>query len=172
MRGPGVAQPLMTRQLATPSPHPPEAPVRAGMKACPITATDALFGRKWTFAILRDIVYFRRTRFHEFMDANPGLTARVLARRLRELVQEGILERKGSGRYVRYSLTRRGEDTKPILAAIYNYGIRNRPADVFKDARPRPLMRVLPEWDEKFIVGLFRLDQEPGEVPMPAGVGK
>lgn len=146
---------------------PEEAPVRAGMKACPITATDALFSRKWTFAILRDIVYFRRTRFHEFMEANPGLTARVLARRLRDLVDEGILARTGSGRYVRYSLTHRGEDTKPILAAIYNYGIRNRPAAVFKDAKPRPLTRVLPEWDEKFLVGLFRLDQEPAEPPMP-----
>jgi DNA-binding HxlR family transcriptional regulator len=146
---------------------PEGAPVRPGMKACPITATDALFSRKWTFSILRDIVYFRRTRFHEFMEANPGLTARVLARRLRDLVNEGILDRKGSGRHVRYSLTARGEDTKPILAAIYNYGIRNRPADVFKDARPRPLTRVIPEWDEKFIVGLFRLNEEPAEIPLP-----
>ena len=146
---------------------PEGAPVRAGMKACPITATDALFSRKWTFAILRDIVYFRRTRFHEFMEANPGLTARVLARRLRDLVNEGILARTGSGRHVRYSLTHRGEDTKPILAAIYNYGIRNRPADVFKDAKPRPLTRVIPEWDEKFLVGLFRLDQEPADLPLP-----
>jgi DNA-binding HxlR family transcriptional regulator len=146
---------------------PEDAPVRPGMKACPITATDALFSRKWTFAILRDIVYFRRTRFHEFMEANPGLTARVLARRLRDLQEEGIVERKGSGRHVRYSLTHRGEDTKPILAAIYNYGIRNRPADVFKDAKPRPLTRVLPEWDEKFLVGLFRLDQEPAVAPLP-----
>ena len=167
-----MALPL-PRQVATaPSPYPPEAPVRTGMKACPITATDALFSRKWTFAILRDLVYFRRTRFHEFMDANPGLTARVLARRLRDLVQEGILERKGSGRHVRYSLTRRGEDTKPILAAIYNYGIRNRPADVFKDAKPRPLTRVVPEWDGTFIAGLFRLDEEPSEIPLPADVGK
>jgi DNA-binding HxlR family transcriptional regulator len=150
---------------------PEGAPVRPGMKACPITATDALFSRKWTFAILRDIVYFRRTRFHEFMEANPGLTARVLARRLRELVQEGILDRRGSGRHVRYSLTHRGEDTKPILAAIYNYGIRNRPQDVFKDAKPRPLTRVIPEWDEKFLVGLFRLDQEPAEIPLPLDVG-
>ena len=146
---------------------PPEAPVRPGMKACPITATDALFSRKWTFAVLRDIVYFRRTRFHEFMEANPGLTARVLARRLRDLVQEGILERKGSSRHVRYSLTQRGEDTKPILAAIYNYGIRNRAQEVFKDAKPRPLTRVLPEWDEKFIVDMFRLHEEPAEIPLP-----
>ena len=150
---------------------PEGAPVRPGMKACPITATDALFSRKWTFSILRDIVYFRRTRFHEFMEANPGLTARVLARRLRDLVHEGILDRKGSGRHVRYSLTARGEDTKPILAAIYNYGIRNRAQDVFKDAKPRPLTRVLPEWDEKFIVGMFRLHDEPAERPLPMDVG-
>lgn len=157
-----VAQP---RSLA------PEAPVRPGMKACPITATDALFSKKWTFAILRDIVYFHRTRFNEFMAANPGLTPRVLARRLRDLTTEGILERRGSGRHVRYVLTPRGEDTKPILAAIYNYGIRNRPSDVFKDAKPRPLTQVLPEWDEKFLAGIFRLHEAPADRPLLLDAG-
>ena len=154
-------------QLDTPSRYPVEAPVRNGMKACPITATNTLFGKKWTFAILRDVVYFRRTRFQEFLAANPGLTDRVLARRLDDLVREGILERTGRGKMVRYRLTQRGQDTKPILAAIYNYGIRNKPEQVFKDARPRPLKRVLPEWDEKFLAGIFRIDQDPVEMPLP-----
>ena len=148
--------------------YPPEAPVRSGMKACPITATNTLFGRKWTFAILRDVVYFRRSRFQEFLAANPGLTDRVLARRLDDLVAEGILERTGRGKMVRYRLTLRGQDTKPILAAIYNYGIRNRPEQVFKDARPRPLHRVLPEWDEKFLAEIFRIHDDPVELPLPS----
>lgn len=143
---------------------PPEAPVVPGMKACPITATNALFSKKWTFAVLRDVVYFRRTRFAEFLAANPGLTDRVLARRLNELVAEGILERTGRGKAVRYALTERGKDTRPILAAIYNYGIRNRPEAVFKDARPRPLKDVIPAWDARFLERLFRLDLEPGAV--------
>lgn len=151
--------------------YPPEAPVRAGMKACPITATNALFGKKWTFAILRDVVYFRRSRFQEFLAANPGLTDRVLARRLDDLVDEGILERSGRGKMVRYRLTHRGQDVKPILAAIYNYGIRNRPEAVFKDAKPRPLHRVLPEWDEQFLAGIFRIHDEPAEMPLPSDAG-
>lgn len=161
------------------APLPAEAPVRPGMKACPITATNVLFGKKWTFAILRDVVYFRRTRFAEFLSANPGLTDRVLARRLNELVAEGILERTGRGKAVRYGLTERGKDTRPILAAIYNYGIRNRPDQVFKDAQPRPLRQVIPEWDADFLVKLFRVDEAPGsegpgltlEVPAPRDFG-
>ena len=144
-----------------PERYPPDAPVRAGMKACPISATNALFGKKWTFALLRDVVYFRRTRFQEFLAANPGLTDRVLARRLDDLVDEGILERTGRGKMVRYRLTARGQDVKPILAAIYNYGIRNKPEMVFKDAKARPLHRVLPEWDEQFLAGIFRIRDEP-----------
>jgi DNA-binding HxlR family transcriptional regulator len=140
------------------------------MKACPISATDMLFSKKWTFAVLRDVVYFRRTRFADFLAANPGLTDRVLARRLNELVAEGILERSGRGKTVRYRLTERGKDTRPILAAMYNYGIRNRPEAVFKDARPRPLRQVLPEWDAAYLERLFRVDETPGPAP-PAGPG-
>lgn len=140
---------------------PPVVPVRPGMKACPVTATNELFGKKWTFAILRDVVWFGRTRFAEFLAANPGLTDRVLARRLKDLVEEGILHRSGNGKYVRYALTAKGEDVLPILAAIYNYGIRNRPELVFKDGRARPLNEVLPEWDEKFLARIFRIEREP-----------
>lgn len=143
---------------------PPLAPVRPGMVACPVTATNALFSKKWTFAILRDVVWFNRARFAEFLAANPGLTDRVLARRLHDLVDEGILRRSGNGKYVRYHLTPRGHDTKPILAAIYNYGIRNKPELVFKDARPRALGEVLPEWDEKFLGHIFRIGQGPAPV--------
>ena len=156
----------MDQHLRTPT-LPPEAPVRPGMKACPITATNSLFGRKWTFAILRDVVYFRRSRFQEFLAANPGLTDRVLARRLDDLVTEGVLERTGRGKMVRYRLTSRGQDVKPILAAIYNYGIRNRPEQVFKDAKPRPLQQVLPEWDEKFLAKIFRIHDQPAQMPLP-----
>lgn len=168
---PALASPP-ARPAGAASALPPEAPVRPGMKACPITATNALFSKKWTFAVLRDVVYFRRTRFAEFLAANPGLTDRVLARRLNELVAEGILARSGRGKAVRYALTERGKDVRPILAAIYNYGIRNRPEAVFKDARPRPLNQVLPEWDAQFLVDLFRVDEPvqpdaPPEIPMP-----
>ena len=156
-----AASPLAGPDRPASAAFPPEAPVRAGMKACPIAATNVLFGRKWTFAVLRDVVYFRRTRFAEFLAANPGLTDRVLARRLNELVAEGILERSGRGKAVRYSLTERGKDTRPILAAIYNYGIRNHPGKVFKDARPRPLRQVLPEWDAAYLERLFRVDEAP-----------
>lgn len=159
---------VVNRSARLSSPLSVETPVRPGMKACPITATNALFGKKWTFAILRDVVYFRRTRFQQFLAANPGLTDRVLARRLDDLVSEGILERTGRGKMVRYSLTARGQDTKPILAAIYNYGIRNKPEQVFKDARARPLNRVIPEWDEKFLAQIFRIHDEPAEMPLPS----
>lgn len=145
------------------------APVRPGMKSCPIDAIHPLFGRKWTLAILRDVVYFGRHRFAQFLKANPGLTDRVLARRLNELVREGILHRDGRGKGVRYSLTPRGQDTEPILAALYNYGIRHHADKVFADARPRALARVLPEWDGRFLASIFRVDEEPAQAMVNAG---
>lgn len=146
-------------------------PVRPGMKSCPIDAAHPLFGRKWALAILRDVVYFRRSRFAQFLAANPGLTDRVLARRLNELVREGILAREGRGKSVRYSVTARGQDTEPILAAVYNYGIRHHADKVFVDAKPRALNGVLPEWDAGFLAAIFRLDVEPSPEPEPSMPG-
>ena len=84
-------------------------------------------------------------------------------------MHEGILRREGRGKGVRYSLTPRGQDTEPILAALYNYGIRHHADKVFADARPRALAGVLPEWDGRFLASIFRLDEEPA--PTAAGPG-
>ena len=75
--------------------------------------------------IVRDVAFLRLCRFGQIRRNNPGLTARVLSRRLRQLVAEGLLERVESEGGVRYELTAKGEDSVYILLAILRYGMRH-----------------------------------------------
>jgi DNA-binding HxlR family transcriptional regulator len=80
--------------------------------------------KKWTLLILRDMAFLRLNRFSEFLRNNPGLTPRVLSRRLKEMQAERLLIRSGSGKAVTYALTPRGQDAVYILLAFLRYGLR------------------------------------------------
>jgi DNA-binding HxlR family transcriptional regulator len=75
--------------------------------------------------IIRDVAFLDLHRFGEIRRNNPGLTARVLSRRLRQLVTAGLLDRTQQGRDVLYNLTNKGEDAVYILLAVLRYGIRH-----------------------------------------------
>lgn len=56
---------------------------------CPIKTSLGIMGKKWTMLILRDIGILGVDRFNRLLDSIPGLTARVLSMRLKEL-ERGI----------------------------------------------------------------------------------
>ncbi|MFI5417833.1 MAG: winged helix-turn-helix transcriptional regulator [Candidatus Lutacidiplasmatales archaeon] len=82
-------------------------------------------GRKWTLLIVRDLAFLKLHRFAQFRRNNPGLSPRVLARRLREMERDGLVRREAEGRTVRYHLTERGEDAAVVLLAFLRYGLRH-----------------------------------------------
>ncbi len=114
---------------------------------CPIKASLGVLGRKWSLILLRDLAFVGIDRFSGFIDNNPGLTPRVLSRRLQELREEGIVTRivdPDDDRSVTYELSERGRDAVPILTAFIAYGIRHHAGEVFADAQPRDLPEVFP----------------------------
>ena len=92
----------------------------------PIRSSVKSLGAKWTLLILRDIAFLRLNRFGGILRNNPGLTARVLSRRLGEMRREGLVERKVSRSEVSYKLTSRGEDAIFILLAFLRYGLKHQ----------------------------------------------
>jgi DNA-binding HxlR family transcriptional regulator len=83
-------------------------------------------GSKWTLLLLRDMGFLKLTRFNQFLKNNPGLTPRVLSRRLREMQAERLVIRSTAGREVSYSLTERGADAVYILLAFLRYGLKHQ----------------------------------------------
>src|SRR5438094_4361502 len=94
-------------------------------QADPSRESGKWLGRKWTLLILRDMAFLKLTRFGQILRNNPGLTPRVLARRLRQMQQERLVERIVTKEKVAYRLTSRGEDAVFILLAFLRYGIRH-----------------------------------------------
>jgi DNA-binding HxlR family transcriptional regulator len=98
-------------------------------QADPIRESLKLLGRKWTLLIIRDIAFLKLQRFGEILRNNPGLTPRILSRRLEQMTKEGLLRKvknAGLGQQIyQYYLTSKGEDAVYILLAILRYGIRH-----------------------------------------------
>ena len=96
---------------------------------CPhFHAAIELIGKRWTGAIV-----FALTdgplRFGELVKAVPGLSDRLLSRRLRELEEEGLVEREvepGSPVRVTYSLTKAGVELGPAIAELKSWATRWR----------------------------------------------
>lgn len=97
-------------------------------QADPLRESVRRLGSKWTLLILRDMSFLKLDRFGKILRNNPGLSPRVLSRRLREMQAEGLVERLVEGEDVRYRLTPRGEDAVFILLAFLRYGIKHHPS--------------------------------------------
>ncbi|MFC7614524.1 winged helix-turn-helix transcriptional regulator [Actinokineospora soli] len=97
---------------------------------CPIVRAVELLGDRWTLLIVRDMLT-GATRFNELARGLPGLSRPLLSRRLRQLGKAGVLTRDGGG----YHLTRAGQDLKPLVFGLADWGARH----AFGDPRPDEL---------------------------------
>ena len=81
-----------------------------------------LIGRRWIGAILRVLMSSEPRRFNELLAAIPGLSDRLLTERLRELTEQGIVERVPapdiSPIAIQYRLTKSGRDLEVVVRAI------------------------------------------------------
>jgi DNA-binding HxlR family transcriptional regulator len=85
-----------------------------------------LIGKRWTGAIVCALTE-RPMRYRELGKAIPGLSDRLLSQRLRELEEEGLVERQveaGSPVRVTYSLTAAGQELDPVLSQLKSWARR------------------------------------------------
>lgn len=98
-------------------------------KNCPMTATMKVVGGKWKFIILNLISLGAPIRFTSLKKKISGITQSVLTTSLRELEEEGIIERKTFPEVpprVEYSLTSKGKTLEPILKTLCGWGWKHR----------------------------------------------
>lgn len=97
---------------------------------CPIARAVEVLGDRWTLLILRDMLV-GSSRFNELARGLPGLSRGLLSRRLRQLVDAGLIQRTEDG----YELTAAGEDVRPLVFGLAEWGSRH----AFGDPRPDEL---------------------------------
>jgi DNA-binding HxlR family transcriptional regulator len=97
---------------------------------CPIARSLDRVGEWWNILILRDAMH-GLSRFDQF-EKSLGIAPNMLTRRLKSLVETGLLERHiYSERPPRfeYRLTEVGRDFKPVLLALLAWGNRHFASD-------------------------------------------
>jgi DNA-binding HxlR family transcriptional regulator len=84
---------------------------------CPVNFALETFGDRWTLLILRDIIFRGKRTYGDFLKSEEGFATNILASRLGQLIEGGILVREGhaDGRKDSYTLTDKGLDLIPLL---------------------------------------------------------
>ncbi|MCW3157680.1 winged helix-turn-helix transcriptional regulator [Micropruina sonneratiae] len=99
-------------------------PTRAYGQYCGLSRAAEILGQRWTLLILRDLLVGPR-RYSDLAAGLPGIPSNLLATRLKELEQDGLVVRQaraGADRSVVYALTPRGEELQPALDALSRWG--------------------------------------------------
>ena len=88
---------------------------------CPLEYGIAVFGGKWKSRIICVLSANERLRYSEIRREMYNITDAVLAATLKELIENGIVDRKSYDEIppkVEYSLTQKGKSVVPILQSI------------------------------------------------------
>ena len=127
---------------------------------CPVAKAAEVFGDRWTPIIMRELCFGTRA-FGELLDAAPLISRTVLAQRLKELAQAGVvhIEAKPKGKGHLYRLTQAGEDFRPIVELMSIWGQRWGQGLIGPD-----------DLDPKMLVWGMRRQIDPAEIPAPGFV--
>ncbi|MCP1649649.1 winged helix-turn-helix transcriptional regulator [Pseudomonas nitroreducens] len=125
---------------------------------CPVAQALDLIGDSWNVLILRE-AFYGSTRFDQF-HARLGIASNVLTRRLRALVDSGLLQRRQYHDHpprFEYLLTDRGRDLRPVLLTLLQWGQRHAAmataAELVDTRTGQPVRIVLVDADSGEAIG-------------------
>lgn len=94
---------------------------------CPFSYALDILGDKWTLLIMRDMIFFGKHTYGDFLKSPEGIATNVLASRLLQLEENGIItksEHPGSRAKYLYRLTPKGIGLIPVMEEIYLWAER------------------------------------------------
>src|ERR1700675_579630 len=92
---------------------------------CPVEACTEVIGGKWKGEILFILFSDGTKRHSELRKLIPGATQRMLTTQLRELEEDGVVERKVYAQVppkVEYSLSQSGQSLRPVIDTMFEWG--------------------------------------------------
>lgn len=106
---------------------PPPVSALDNPEGCPITSVLSVLGGKWKIPLLWHLRE-ETLRYSALRDRLPGISERMLVRSLKELQQDGLVERTSYPEVpprVEYALTERGASLTPVLSRLAAWGIEH-----------------------------------------------
>lgn len=126
---------------------------------CPLSYSLDLFGDRWTLLILRDMIFFGRCSYSEFLHSYEKIASNVLSERLQTLQANGFIKKHTApskkSKFI-YTLTDKAIALIPAITEIILWGDQYSPYRM-----PAILSEMLKKNKEKTICALaVRLKRE------------
>jgi len=99
--------------------------VRTYGQACALAKTLDVVGDRWTLLIVRELMIRGGCRYTDLQVGLPGIATNLLAERLTELTEAGLVSREAAPPPVAttlFRLTRRGAELGPVVDALGRWG--------------------------------------------------
>ena len=91
---------------------------------CPVAKAAEILGERWTILILRELL-LGMTRYSELQRGLSRISPTLLTRRLQQLQDQGLIQRKAGGRGGHeYRLTPAGRELLPVVMNLGKWGMR------------------------------------------------
>lgn len=97
---------------------------------CPIAGALDILGDTWTLLVLRDLLFYDKHRFADFLASPEGISTNILTERLKRLERRGLVERRRYQQHPprdEYFVTARGHDLLPVLRELIKWGKQHVP---------------------------------------------
>jgi DNA-binding HxlR family transcriptional regulator len=100
--------------------------MRTYAEYCSLAKSLDVVGDRWTLLIVRELTLRGACRYTDLRNGLPGIATNLLADRLRELEQAGVVQREDAPAPIAttlFHLTPRGEELRPVLEHLVRWGI-------------------------------------------------
>ncbi len=94
------------------------------LTVCPMTYVLEVLGDKWTFLIIRDMIFKGCCQYKQFIDSDEGVATNILADRLKKLAKHKLITQckdPENGRQKLYHLTEKGLDLIPSILQLVKW---------------------------------------------------
>ena len=128
---------------------------------CAMAKALDVIGDRWSLLIVRELLLRGGSRYTDLREGLPGIATNLLADRLRELEQSGVVRRELAPPPIAttlYHLTQRGETLRPVIRELGRWG-----GPLLAEASDDDAFRS--HWLAMPAEELLR-DQRPGEPPV------
>lgn len=95
---------------------------------CPIACALDIIGDRWTLLIVRDLMFFKKHEYRDFLAADEKISTNILSDRLKSLQQSGMIDvipHPDSGTRKLYFLTEKGKDLVHTLTHLVRWSATN-----------------------------------------------
>ena len=131
--------------------------------SCPINFAVEEFGDIWSLLIVRDILFWDKTTYGEFLSSQEKISTNILADRLNQLLEKGILNKtphEADKRKDVYQLTQKGLDLYPIVLQMMLWSARYDPHTPISEDNAKMMKRGQ---EEVVKAGIKRFYKEYGK---------